>query len=259
MLQVGATGMSARHILVVVALASACKKTGEWVEKRASERKVERERVAAVHAAEPAQIREKPNGPGLTPGKYRLVELRLEALPTTERGMPWDPPSEPDPGPDLEIQINIGKLARTCRLPENTFAGRCELDLEFTLDAASRIDVEVIDDDAFVDDPVGRATLEEPARWGVGMTLPMMPAGRLRGATVVLVRAPTWWALYGARVLGACVGSALALFVVFSFRRTFLPPPAPPKRAPTCTHCGVLLGSSLTKCTHCGAAQQGSR
>jgi len=244
--------------LVAIVLAGGCKKAREWAEKHNAERKAERERVELVHAAEPAPIRARPNGPGLRPGKYRMIELHVEALPTNERGKPWDPPSEPDPDPDLEITIAVGEKRHSCRLPENRIEGRCKLAFEIAIDDATRIDVNVVDRDALVDDPIGTATLEDPSRWGTKMELPLIPNGRVRAATIVLVRGPTWWDLYGARMIGLCAGGVLALLTIGSFRRTFLPPPPPPPRVPACTHCGAILGASVTKCTNCGAVQPGS-
>lgn len=85
----------------------------------------------------------------------------------------------------------------------------------------------------------------------------MMPSGRLRAATIILARGPSWWDLHGARVVGLGVGGALALLIIGTFPSTFLPPAPLPTRAPACTHCGALLGASVTRCTHCGAAQRG--
>jgi hypothetical protein len=246
--------------VVAVALGGGCKKAREWAEKRSVERKAERERVEAVHAAEPLPARVLPDGPGVSSGTYHVVELRIEALPTDTRGKAWDP-AGPEQDPDLEVTVSVGKKRESCRLPNNRLEGRCQLDLEIAIDWSTRIDMDVIDRDDLVDDPVGTAALESPSRWGTEMDLPMMPSGRLRSATIVLKRGPSWWDLYGARVIGLCAGSVLALIAIGSFRKTFLPPPPPSPpapRIPACSHCGAVLAASATMCTNCGAVQKGS-
>lgn len=260
-LRKSARGRCPHVILAVVAIAfgGGCKKAREWAERRSAEREVERQRVEAVHATEPAPVRVQPDGPGLTPGTYHVVEVRVEALPTDARAKSWDPRG-PDQDPDLEITVSAGEQRASCRVPDNRLEGRCQLDLEISVDASTRIDVNVVDRDDLLDDRVGAATLESPSRWGTAMALPMIPSGRLRAATLVLKRGPRWWDIYGARVLGLCAGSLLALLTIRVFRQTFLPPPrsrAAP-RVPTCGHCDVALAATVTRCPNCGALQKGA-
>jgi hypothetical protein len=244
-------------LVVALSLAGGCKRARQWAEKRSAERKAEHERVEAIHAAEPAQVRALPDGPGLAPGRYRIIELRVEALPTDEGGNSWDP-AGPGHEPDLKITGSAGDTRFSCRVPDDRLRGQCKLDVEIAVDAATRIDVDVVDRDAVVDDPVGGATLQDPARWGAGMALPLMPSGRLRSATLVFAATPTWWALYGTRVLGLGAGVVFALFTIGAFRRSFLPAPAPARPRPTCSHCNAILGAATVTCSNCGAVQKGS-
>lgn len=239
-----------RVALVAACVASlgACKKVSEWADKRAK-------REAEQADAAPVVVR--PTGPGLSPGEYRIVEVRVEATPTTRWGRTWDEP--PGELPDLVIRIRIaGQEDGTCTVAENHAIGRCKLDLAFTLDATTRIELEVVDVDTLFDDPVGGAVLSDPSSWGVAMALPLQPSGRLRTATLVLARPLTWWELHRGQLVGLGAGIALALAVLGTFRRSLLPPPPVPPPIPMCTHCGAVLGADPSACTHCGAVQKGS-
>lgn len=176
--------------------------------------------------------------------------MRVEALPTDRKGRPWDPATDADPSPDLEVRIVAGDVHHTCKLPDDRLEGRCTLDLDMRVDAKARIDIEVVDRDTLLDDPVGDASLTDPSHWGTDMLLPMMPSGRLRGAAVVLEPVATPWTIYRFRLLGLAAGVGAALVAMGGFRRAFFPPP-PPK--PTCAHCNALLPHATARCANCGA------
>lgn len=198
-----------------------------------------------------------PSATGLRPGDYRVVELQIAVLPTTRRNRPWD--EAPGEAPDLVARIRInGAKAVTCSLPQDTVSGKCRLDHAFVLDETSQIELDIVDRDTVIDDPIGTARLADPARWSTGVALPLVVSGRLESVTITLARAPTWWDLHRTRLLGLGGGIVLALGVLGGFRRSLMPPPPAPRAPARCSHCQVLLGDDLRKCSHCGAAQTGA-
>ncbi|MBA3398096.1 MAG: hypothetical protein H0T89_36055 [Deltaproteobacteria bacterium] len=198
-----------------------------------------------------------PQATGLPPGDYRVVEVQIAAMPTTRRGRPWD--EAPGEAPDLVVKIQInGAKAVTCYPAENAVIGKCRLDLPFVLDETSHIELDIVDRDTVLDDPIGTARLGDPARWSTGVAMPLVVSGRLENATITLARAPTWWDLHRTRLLGLGGGIVLALGVLGGFRRSLMPPPPTPRAPARCSHCQVLLGDDLRKCSHCGAAQTGA-
>lgn len=255
----------ATRMLAAIAMLSGastgCARARQWADEHAAERDAERARAAAVHASEPSPIHAIPNGHGLPAGRYRIVDVRVEALPTDERGRPWDPDSDPDPAPDLRVTVTAGSVHGTCRIPDNRFEGRCTLGLEIEINAATRIDVDVVDRDPIIDDPIGGAKLEDPQRWDTEMVLPMMPSGRLRAAALVLARVPGWWAIYYLRVVGLASGVAVVLVLLALFRRTFFatgpdePAPREIWRGPLLIAAGViaLVGVAVAAAVLLGA------
>jgi len=250
-------------VFVVVALLAfaGCKKAREWAEQKVEERQDAREaegeaeRVADERAA---ALAPKPTGPGIAPGEYRLVEVRVEAAAMNRKNRPWD--DAPGESPDLVVTITVDGVQReTCKPTANTHVGKCVLDLPLVLDRTSSIAIEVVDRDTILDDAIGKATLTDPATWGVNTPLPMTPSTRLlKSAAIVLTRTPTWWELHRGRLVGLGAGVLLALGVVGTFRRSLMPPPPVPVPPPACAHCGALLGASRETCSHCGAVQKGA-
>jgi len=250
------------HVAVttIVALCG-CKAAREYAEKRYDERRtVEKaeERAAEDRAAKQEADRPpppKPNGPGITAGTYRITNIRVAAFATTRKDKPWD--DAPGEEPDLAVKIRLdGDTVGTCRPNDNAVNAHCTLDLEVELRESSELSLEVVDRDTLVDDPIGTATLTDPSTWGTRMELPMVPASRIRSASIVIATPPTWWDLHRSRMIGLCAGIGLAISVVGLFRRSLMPPPPAPAPLPRCSHCRALLGDSLAKCSECGAVQK---
>lgn len=230
-------------------LLSGCKQAREWAERRAEERREEKKEADAVHATEPAPIVAYPDGPGLSPGAYKLVEVQVEALPTTAKGKAWD--DAPGDAPDLEIVVHVdGERIVRCKAGADTLVGRCKLHDEVRIDAASRIQLTVFDADTAFDDVIGHATLSDPTRWGTGMAMPLVPAERVRSATLILARGATWWDVHRFQLIGVAGGIAFALGVLGMWRSSLLPPPP---TVPHCAYCDALLAAADQKCPSCGA------
>ena len=207
-------------------------------------------------ASKPPPPPPRPVGPGLAPGRYRVVEVDVEVEARNGRKS-WDRSFGSNPAPDLIVKVRAdSQVIATCNAGDDTTRGRCRLDAAFELDERTRIELEVVDDDGDGDfDAIGGAAMTDPSWWGLGYELPLLPSGKVRAASLVLRAAPSWWALYGARVIAFGLGVAAALGVAGLFRRSLLvaDPAAPPK--PRCTHCGALIRRNRSRCANCGAVQ----
>lgn len=243
----GVRGAAIWLVVVVVALAS-CKAVREravkkYDERRAVEKAEERaamDRAAKEEAERP--VPPPPSGPGLAPGRYRIVGAAVTVFATNAKGRPWDDP--PGIDPDLRVKVRVdGGKAHECEPPEETVNVRCELDVEIELAAGSKIELEVIDRDTVVDDPIGTAVIADPSRWGIGMAMPMVPQQRVWSAEITLARVPTWWELNQSRVLGLGIGAALALGVLALFRGALLRKDEPESEA--IWHVPVLVIAGL--------------
>ena len=189
-----------------------CKRAEEWANNRAaSSAKQTRAPVRPVPALA---------GPGLAPGSYRIVDVRVEAEPL-HGGRPWDVSKVASgPEPDIEIDIFIdGHRAGECRGPDDSFTARCRLEIGFELVAATQIELHVFDRDTVFSDVVGTAMLVDPSHWGTGILLPMATKDDLRAAAIVLEATPSWWEVNQIRVWGACVGIGVGLGILALFRR----------------------------------------
>lgn len=233
-----------------------CKQAGDWAERRQASREAERQRIDSVQASEPAPVRARPTGPGLAPGTYRITEVRAEALPTNRKGRPWDDASGPEPELALVVRADGNELAR-CRAIENSLIGRCTLAVDVVIDAHTQLEVVVSDVDEVLDDRIGSARLTDPSTWGLGIELPLLPGDRLRAATIVLARPPSWWEIYRYQLIGLASGITAALALVAAFRGSLLAPRPAPSPAPRCQHCGIALPAHLVNCSGCGGIQTG--
>jgi len=179
-------------------------------------------------------------GAGLTPGRYRIVDVRVEAEPT-QHGKPWDR-SEAESGvaPDLQVEISLdGKPIASCNGPQDSIFARCKLDLEIEVDRATQVSMVVNDRDSVFDDFVGSATLRDPSHWDVDLDLPMATSSDLRTAVLVLARVPPLWQIVKHRVLAGLVGTLAAIAFVIARRRRARPTIGTPALEPL--HRRVLL------------------
>jgi hypothetical protein len=260
-------------VVLLITLAG-CKGAGKRMSAWAEERKAERERkTAADRAADRAEAEVlanrpilRPTGSGIPAGVYRLVDLTVEAEPFKQRQQPWDDP--PADAPDLMIRVTVdGSRIAECEPAPNSLTGRCRLDLEVEIDHRTTITLDVVDNDRFGNDPVGAASLGEPGSWSLGSDLPMVQHARVKSASIVLLAVPTWWALYGWRVIGFGAGTALASLALYAFRRSLLArepvvavslvthtePPVDHDPGARCAECDHQLAAGTTICAECGA------
>ncbi|MCB9563227.1 MAG: hypothetical protein H6708_22750 [Kofleriaceae bacterium] len=245
--------------VVVVAIAGlgGCKQAKEAAKKwAASDVAADAEGGAGAPAVDddaPTAPPPRPDGPGLEPGTYRLVELRVDVAPTKRGGRAWDIGDgvEADPDPKAVLTLD-GHQVATCHAADSTTL-RCAPGREVVIEPSSRFALEVWDQDVLSDDKVGTAVLEEPQRWGVGLELPMAPTGQVRAASLRLAPVQTWWATHQVRLLGLAGGVGAALLVIGAFRGRVLvrdwerPPP------PRCGHCNARLADDALTCGRCGA------
>ncbi|MEJ7596364.1 MAG: hypothetical protein WKG01_00525 [Kofleriaceae bacterium] len=262
----GAVGLG-----VVLVTALSCKGSGKrltaWAEQREAERARDNESDRAEAEALAQRPILRPDGPGLSAGRYRLVEVVVEAEPFKRRAETWD--AAPADAPELEVEVAVdGKHVATCAPEHDSLTTRCVLEVEISIDERSIISLEVQDDDHLLSDPVGGATLGDPGTWGLGIALPMVHKDRVKAASIVLRAVPTWWALYGWRVIGSGAGIALGLLALAVFRRSLfvvharelvvdppVAPVAPVAPVVPCLACDQPLAPGTTICSKCGAAQ----
>jgi hypothetical protein len=253
-----------RVVAALGVLGVGCQAAREYAEntyddRRAQERKQAEDEEAAIARADAERPpTPRPTGPGLTPGTYRLKTLVAEAFPTTVRGKGWD--DAPGAEPDLEMTVSVdGKRVVRCKAANDQLEGRCTFeddddDAEIEIGTASRIELAVIDRDSIVDDPIGTATLDGSEAWGTGIEMQLVPKGRLKSASIMIARVPTWWDLHGTTVLVfaglVVVGTTGA--IVLSNRRTQRKRAQAGKR---CGACGARL-ANYAKCSDCGADQR---
>lgn len=239
---------------VAICLLIGCKAAKDYAVETYDERRgVARQEVTAAareEAARPPTPR--PAGSGLRPGKYRLGSLRVAAFEKTARGEAWD--DAPGVAPDFKVRVYVDdRSIASCKAADDRIESGCsfdEVDIEIT--ASSTIELTVFDRDNLLDDFVGRAKLDGPRDWGTGLEMPLVPAGRLRFASVTLTALPTWWQEHwGVLLFGVgCATVGVGGWTLLS-RRTER------KRAsgePHCRSCGARL-ANYAKCSDCGAEQ----
>jgi hypothetical protein len=240
---------------VALCLLSGCKAARQYAEKQYDERRAEEVKAENVAAREEAERppTPRPSGPGLAPGKYKLKALSVAAFTTTARNKAWD--DAPGAEPDMHVLVNVdGKQITRCKPTDDRFAGLCTFDdVEFEITATSTIMFDVLDRDSLLDDPIGKATLDDPSAWGVGMEMQLVPTRRLKSASITLARVPTWWDLHGTNVLvfAGLLVVGIAGGIALSNRRE--------KRKVSsagriCGACGARL-ANYAKCSDCGADQ----
>jgi hypothetical protein len=250
-------------VVIGVALglaAGGCKKLKEKLSEQREPAPAEEDEVGSGSGAAPVEEPIPvvvPDGPGLPPGKYKLIDVVVQVRPTNGKRERWDDRTGPDPDLKVVISVDEDEVAR-CSSKDSVTAV-CHPRKEIEITAATQIAMDVVDVDAIVDDPIGGAVLSNPSRWGAGMDLPLQPSGRVLAARIRFERVPTWWELNRGRMIGLAVGIGGALLVLGVFRRGLLvkdpepPPPAPPPPPPRCSHCDALVVRGALACHHCGA------
>jgi hypothetical protein len=197
-----------------------------------------------------------PQGPGLSPGRYRIVDVTIHVSPT-KHGKPWDTSADSVPAPDLEVELRVsGKQVADCVASADATHGHCNPDVLVDLVEDSWIELVIRDDDGAFDDEVGTARiLGSPATWDTHEPLRAAARGRVQRAHIVLEAEPTWWDRYRARILAMAIGIAAALAITGLFRRSILVPDPVPPPPPRCAHCSAKVRARDRHCPNCGAAQ----
>lgn len=197
----------------IVALSVGCKRIETWAEKQ---NRLVQPPTSATSRPIPVLW-----GPGLASGRYRIVDVRVEAEPLKRNGKTWDDPAVAvGAEPDLQIEISVdGRPVAKCDGPDDTFVARCRIDVEIALDRATQVSVVVHDRDSVFDDLVGSGTLRDTSRWGVGIDLPLATTSQLRSAVVVLAEVPSWWEIAQPRCITCAIGLAVAIATLVLMRR----------------------------------------
>ena len=124
MIDIDQTLRMAAAILLVLSLGLGCHRGARWAER-------DKYREPSV-STRPEPVL---TGAGLPPGRYRIVDVRVEAEPT-QHGEPWDR-SEAESGaaPDLQVEVRLdGKPIASCNGPQDSTFARCKLDLEIGIE-----------------------------------------------------------------------------------------------------------------------------
>ncbi len=196
----------------------------------------------------------------ITPGRYRIGEIRVEVAQRKANGTAWDIGSAPDPA--LVLRVDGAEVAR-CK-DKDTYTLLCTPGGDVDLEAGSRVELAVRDVDVVNDDPIGAAAGEVPSDWQPGTAIALAPSGQVTSASIAFDKAPPapgWWHLHGWQLLGgfALIGLVLATAAVYGHmaRKTrverIVVAGAHEPLVIRCRHCDAVLRGGAMTCDRCGA------
>jgi hypothetical protein len=158
------------------------------------------------------------------------------------------------PAPDLIVTVrHDGDQVARCRAMPNQFVATCPIGKDLRFDEANTLVVEVADEDALVDDPVGAAKLPPPSAWGETLAVSCETTGQVQRVTVSLKERAAFVRRYQWQAVGLGIGVLGALGTLAMGRARLMPPRMAP---PACSHCKARLAHRrVTQCPNCGAPQ----